>query len=226
MGLCEGALYWGGRENRGAAATGKHNKVGTSFGKWRRRAGRRRHAAAGRGGALPAALRTAGPRCRPRQISLTPIFNGFCCPHPWSPCTNQRQRYLDCTCPWTVICRAGQLNQVRNRNGMFAVPTVPAGVSTPTVPPAGCCAHTRGELARRFPSPRSCALTPTFLQVLATELPRPHPTPIPIARALLAAQLSLSRSTLSLNSRRTRTHTRTLPLSQHAVTPSRSPPHL
>ena len=96
---------------------------------------------------------------------------------------------------------------------MFAVPTVPAGVSTPTVPPAGCCAHTRGEHARRFPSPRSCALTPTFLQVLATELPRPYPTPIPIARALLAAQLSLSRSTLSLNSRRTRTHTRTLPLS-------------
>ena len=81
-----------------------------------------------------------------------------------------------------------------------AVPTVPAGVSTPTVPPAGCCAHTRGEHARRFPSPRSCALTPTFLQVLATELPRPYPTPIPIARALLAAQLSLSRSTLSLNS--------------------------
>ena len=98
---------------------------------------------------------------------------------------------------------------------MFAVPTVSARVSTPTVPPAGCCAHTRGELARRFPSPRSCALTPTFLQVLATELPRPHPTPAPPSPATACrATLSLaqlSRSTLSLNSlaqlsRLTRTH--------------------
>ena len=84
---------WGGRGDSALAlapgalssfpiATGKHNKVGTSFGKWRRRAGRRRHAAAGRGGALPAALRTAGPRCRPRQISLTPIFYGSLLPPP------------------------------------------------------------------------------------------------------------------------------------------------
>ena len=55
---------------------------GAGFGKWRRRAGRRRHAAAGRGGALPAALRAAGPRCRPRQISLTPIFYGSLLPPP------------------------------------------------------------------------------------------------------------------------------------------------
>ena len=75
MGLCEGALYWGGRENRGAAATGKHNKVGTrpgrgysqahggaGFGKWRRRAGADRGPrggssgrAANREGPLPAA---------------------------------------------------------------------------------------------------------------------------------------------------------------------------
>ena len=32
---------------------------------------------------------------------------------------NPRQRYLDCTCPWTVICRAGQLNQVSDKQKRY-----------------------------------------------------------------------------------------------------------
>ena len=170
----------------------------------------------------------AAPAAHRRRACPCPRFAGAYFHEPFACTTrgrsrpNPRQRYLDCTCPWTVICRAGQLNEVTNRNGMFAVPTVPAGFSTPTVPPAGCCAHTRGELARRFPSPRSCALTPTLLQVLATELPRPHPTPAPPSPATACrATLSLaqlSRSTLSLNSLDSHARTHAAPRTPTSLT--------
>ena len=80
---------------------------------------------------------------------------------------------------------------------------------------------------RRFPSPRSCALTPTFLQVLYRFLPRnsrdptPLPSPLP-AHCLPRNSLSpaqLSRSTLDAHA-----HTHALSLS--LSTPLRPRPRI